>query len=416
MLCLTGSAAGKGKTPVFDRLYTDINIATMAADQPGYGTIKNGAIGVKNGRLAYIGPHKDLPKSAFSSQTTACHGQWALPGFIDCHTHLVFGGNRAREFSMRLNGASYEDIARDGGGIISTVKATRAASLEELIASAVKRLTRLAADGVTTVEIKSGYGLTLKDEEKMLRAAKAATEQVGISVRTTFLGAHALPPEYAGDADGYIDHICNTMLPAIADMGLADAVDVFCEGIGFSYAQTERVFKTAQKLGLPVKLHAEQLSDLSGAALAAQYDALSADHLEYASETSIKAMAKAGTVAVLLPGAFYTLSETKRPPIEMMRSAGVDMALATDINPGSSPVQSLQLMLHMGCTLFGLTPEEVLAGITRNAATALGLTDRGTLELGKRADIVFFDIEDPAELAYWVGGQPPTYIATGRTN
>ncbi|MBL4837504.1 MAG: imidazolonepropionase [Kordiimonadaceae bacterium] len=396
--------------PVFDRLYLNTNIATMAKGQADYGTIFGGAIGVKEGRLAYVGTTAGLPGKVLTSPTIDCCGRWALPGFIDCHTHLVFGGNRAREFNMRLNGASYEEIAQSGGGIISTVTDTRTATLEDLTASATKRLSRLAADGVTTVEIKSGYGLTLKDEEKMLRAAKAAAAHVGVNVQTSFLGAHALPPEYAQDADGYIAHICQTMLPTLARMGLVDAVDAFCEGIGFSHAQTERVFKTAQKLNLPVKLHAEQLSDLSGAALAAQYKALSADHLEYVNAEGVQAMAKAGTVAVLLPGAFYTLSETKRPPVEMLRSAGVDMALATDINPGSSPVQSLQLMLHMGCTFFGLTPEEALAGITRNAAKALGLSDRGTLERGKRADIIFFDITDPAELAYWVGGQPPTDI------
>lgn len=394
---------------MFDRLYTNVNIAAMTKGGSPYGTIKDGAIGVKDGRLAFVGLEADLPAS-HGAEPEDCGGRWVFPGFIDCHTHIVFGGNRAREFELRLEGASYEEIARAGGGILSTVKATRAASFEELTVSASKRLRRLADEGVTTVEIKSGYGLTLDHEIKMLKAAKAAAHSCGIGVTTTFLGAHALPPEYAGDSAGYIEHICCDMIPAIAEAGLADAVDAFCEGIGFTADETARVFDAAKKHGLPVKLHAEQLSDLSGAALVAEYDGLSADHLEYASAESISAMAKSGTVAVLLPGAFYTLSETKRPPIEMMRERGVDMALATDANPGSSPVLSLQLMLHMGCTLFGMTPEEAVAGITRNAAKALGLSDRGTLEVGKRADLVFFDIEEPAELAYWVGGVKPSKI------
>lgn len=395
---------------MFDRLYTNLNIATMAKDKANYGTIQQGAIGVKDDRIAFVGSEATLPLHATSSRED-CGGNWVFPGFIDCHTHIVFGGNRAREFEARLNGASYETLARQGGGILSTVNATRKATVEELTASAVKRLKCLAVDGVTTVEIKSGYGLTFDDEKKMLRAAKAAAAEVGLSVRTTFLGAHALPPEYTGDADGYINHICEMMLPALAKIGLVDAVDAFCEGIGFSYEQTERLFDTAKRHGLPVKLHAEQLSDLCGAELAAKFGALSADHLEYANSKSIKAMAEAGTVAVLLPGAFYVLGETKRPPIEMMRAAGVDIALATDANPGSSPVLSIQLMIHMGCTLFGMTPEEAIAGITRNAAKALGLQgDRGTIEVGKRADLVFFDIDEPAELAYWVGGQKPNKI------
>jgi len=394
---------------VFDRLYTNVNIATMVKGAPSYGTILKGAIGVKGSRIDYVGPEYNLPTKETNHQED-CMSQWVFPGFIDCHTHIVFGGNRAREYEARLKGISYEDIANQGGGILSTVHATRKATVEELIATAVKRLKYLAADGVTTVEIKSGYGLTFDDEKKMLRAAKTAAKEVGLDVQTTFLGAHALPPEFAGDKDGYIDHICEMMLPAIAKIGLIDAVDAFCEGIGFSYAQTERLFETAKRHGLPVKLHAEQLSDLSGAELAAKYGALSADHLEYASAKSIKAMAEAGTVAVLLPGAFYVLGDSKRPPVEMMRAAGVDMALATDSNPGSSPVLSIQLMLHMGCTLFGMTPEEALAGITRNAAKALGLKDRGTIEVGKRADLVFFDIKEPAELAYWVGGQTPSKI------
>lgn len=398
---------------MFDAVYTNLNIACMTSGDVPYGAIKSGAIGVKNGRLAYVGAETDLPGGYSASESIECGGHWAFPGFIDCHTHAVFGGNRATEFEMRLNGSTYEEIAQAGGGILSTVKATRQATLEELSKNTTKRLKRLAAEGVTTVEIKSGYGLTLEDEVKMLEAAKLAADACGIKLSRTFLGAHALPPEYKNDSDGYIRHVCNDMIPTIARQGLADAVDAFCEGIGFSPDQTYRVFEAAKNHGLKVKLHAEQLSDLGGAKLAADFGALSADHLEYANAEGINAMAKAGTVAVLLPGAFYTLGETRRPPVEMMRSAGVDMALATDMNPGSSPVNSLQLMLHMGCTLFGMTPEEALAGITRNAAKALGLNDCGTLKVGNQADMVFFDIDSPAELAYWVGGLPPekTFIA-----
>lgn len=396
---------------MFDTLYRNIHIATMVGGAAPYGAIRDGAIGVTDGKIAYVGPASGLDADAEVKEIIDGGGQWVFPGFIDCHTHIVFGGNRAREYEERLNGASYEDIARRGGGILSTVRATRDASEAELVASATKRLARLAADGVTTVEIKSGYGLTLDDEMKMLSAARKAGEQAGVSVTTTFLGAHALPPEYADDKDGYIDHVADVMIPAVAEAGLADAVDAFCEGIGFTPEQTARVFDAAANHGLKVKLHADQLSDLAGGALAARYDALSADHLEYASAGSIRAMKEAGTVAVLLPGAFYVLKEHKRPPVEMLRSQGVPMALATDVNPGTSPVLSLQLMLHMGCTLFGMTPEEALMGITAHAAKALGMAaDRGTLEVGKRADMVFFDIEEPAELAYWVGGVTPAKI------
>ncbi|MFC4349160.1 imidazolonepropionase [Kordiimonas lipolytica] len=396
---------------MFDTLLRNINVATMTEGGAPYGAIMDGAIGVKDGRLAFVGPVTDLPAGASAVEEISGNGIWAFPGFVDCHTHIVYGGNRAREFEERLNGVSYEEIARRGGGILSTVKGTRAASAEELTASAVKRLKRLAADGVTTVEIKSGYGLTLEDEVKMLRAARAAAKEVGLRLRTTFLGAHALPPEYRNDKDGYIAHVCDVMIPAIAKEGLADAVDAFCEGIAFSPEQTARVFDAAKKHGIRVKLHADQLSDLSGGAMAARYQALSADHLEYASATSVRAMADSGTVAVLLPGAFYVLQESKRPPVEMMRKAGVKMALATDANPGSSPVLSLQLMLHMGCTLFGMTPEEALRGITLNGARALGLeAELGSLEVGKQADILLFDISEPAELAYYVGGVPPEKI------
>jgi len=401
---------------VFDRLYRNIHIAAMTTGGAPYGAIRGGAVGVKDGRIAFIGKSSDLPGEQCAAHSEDCDGAWVFPGFIDCHTHLVFGGNRAREFEMRLEGASYQEIAQSGGGILSTVKATRAASMEDLTSSASKRLARLAADGVTTVEIKSGYGLTLENEMKMLIAAKAAGEIVGVQIEATFLGAHALPPEYTGNADGYIDHIVTVMIPAIAKSGLVTAVDAFCETIGFSPDQTARVFEAAIAHGLRIKLHADQLSDLSGGALAARYCALSADHLEYANETSIAAMAAADTVAVLLPGAYYTLGESQRPPIALMRQHGVDMALATDMNPGSSPVSSLQLILHMGCTLFGLTPEEALAGITRNAAKALGLQDRGTLEVGKRADMVFFEMDEPAELAYWVGGVVPNKIVRAETS
>ena len=398
---------------MFDRLYRNIRIATMTENGTPYGAITGGAVAVKDGRIAFVGPAADLPDISSSMIVEDCCGKWVFPGFIDCHTHLVFGGNRAREFEERLNGVSYEEIAKRGGGILSTVKATRAASLEELTRLAIGRIERLAEGGVTTVEIKSGYGLTTADEIKMLKAAKAAGKAAGIQVQTSFLGAHALPPEYAGRPDAYIDYICSDMIPAVAEADLANAVDAFCEGIGFSPEQTERVFKAAKAQDLHIKLHADQLSDLSGAALAAKYGALSADHLEYTSTASVEAMAQAGTVAVLLPGAFYTLKETKLPPIAALREANVDIAIATDANPGSSPVFSLQLMLHMGCNLFGLTPEEAIAGITRNAAKALGLTDRGTLEVGKRADMVFLDIEEPAELAYWVGGVAPSSVVIG---
>ena len=395
---------------MFDRLYTNLNIAAMTAGGAPYGTIRSGAIGVKDGRLVFVGPQAALPENHSATESIDADGKWVFPGFIDCHTHIVFGGNRAREFEMRLKGSSYKEIAENGGGILSTVKATRLASEDALAASAAKRLCRLASGGVTVVEIKSGYGLTLDDELKMLRAAKKAGQMCDIRVTTTLLAAHAVPPEFTGDSDGFVTHICRDIIPVAAETGLADAVDAFCETIAFSPEQVARVFDAAKKHGLKVKLHADQLSDLSGGELAANYGALSADHLEYASEASIKAMAKSGTVAVLLPGAFYVLGESKCPPVDLMRANGVDIALATDANPGSSPVSSLQLMLHMGCTLFGLTPEEALAGITRNAAKALGLDDCGTLEIGKRADMVFFDIGEPAELAYWVGGMEPADI------
>ncbi len=393
---------------MFDLIIRNINIATMAEDAGPYGTVADGLIATQNGRLAYVGIASEF-KGGNAREDIDGNGMWALPGFIDCHTHIVYGGNRAREFEERLNGVSYEEIARRGGGIISTVTATRQASENELTASALKRLNRLKLEGVTTVEIKSGYGLTTKDEVKMLRAAKAAGDAAGMDIRTTFLGAHALPPEFKNNADGYIDLVCDEMIPLITKEKLADTVDAFCENIAFTPAQTTRVFEAAKAHGLDVKLHADQLSNLSGAALSAKFGGLSADHLEHTDDAGARAMAKAGTAAVLLPGAFYVLKETKLPPVDLFRKHGVPIALATDANPGSSPVLSLQLMLHMACTFFGLTPEEALKGITLNAAKALGLgNDRGSLEVGKRADINLFDISEPAELVYYVGGVLPS--------
>ncbi len=374
-----------------------------------YGAIKNAALAVKDGRIAWVGAranlHGDLEEMA--SEVTSCGDAWITPGLIDCHTHLVFGGNRAKEFEMRLKGASYEEIAKAGGGILSTVRDTRAASLDQLIESAEGRLLQMMQEGVTTVEIKSGYGLDTANEIKMLKAAGALAERLPVRVARTFLGAHAIPPEFAQDRAGYLELVCKEMIPAIAGQGLADAVDGFCETIAFTPAEIARVFDAAKAAGLAIKLHAEQLSDQGGAALAASMGALSADHLEHLSEAGVAAMAKAGTVAVLLPGAFYFLRETRTPPIDALRKAGVPMAIATDANPGSSPVTSPLLMLNMACTLFALTPEEALAALSRHAAGALGLAHEvGTLEVGKRADFCRWRISDPAELSYWVGANP----------
>lgn len=383
------------------------------------------AIGIVDGIIAWIGPQADLPAVPEKLARIIRDGasRWVTPGLIDCHTHLVYGGNRAREFEMRLQGASYEDIARAGGGILSTVNATRASTEDELVASARARLNDLMAEGVTGIEIKSGYGLDLPTERKILNAATRLAQEGGLRVQRTFLGAHAVPPEYKNRADDYISHICNDMLPALHDEGLVDAVDAFCETIGFTLAQTERVFRKAQELGLPVKLHAEQLSNQHGSALAARYKALSADHLEYLDEDGIRAMADSGTIALLLPGAYYFLRETRRPPVDLLRKHKVPIAIATDHNPGTAPVHSLLLMMNMACTLFHLTPEESLDGVTRHAAAALGWNDCGKLERGARADFVLWDIGALAELSYAIGRNPcyaivrnGVYVATPQSS
>ena len=380
----------------------------MREDAPGLGVVERGAVASGgDGRILFAGPEADLPLAIPGAETVDCGGRWITPGLIDCHTHLVHGGDRAAEFEMRLNGASYEEIARAGGGIVSTVKATRAASADELYASADRRLASLMAEGVTTVEIKSGYGLETETESRQLAVARRLGLTRPVTVRTTFLGAHALPVEFRGEADAYVDLVAGPMLAAIRAAELADAVDVFTERIAFDLPQTRRVFEAARALGLPVKIHAEQLSCMGGAALAAECGALSADHLEYLDEAGAEAMARAGTVAVLLPGAFYFLRETKLPPVDLLRRAGCRIALATDCNPGSSPMTSLLLALNMGCTFFRLTPEEALLGVTRHAARALGLQDEaGALEPGKWCDLAIWDIERPAELAYRIGFNP----------
>jgi imidazolonepropionase len=378
----------------------------MRGDGEPYGVNDDGAVALKDGKIAWCGPRSDLP----SESADAVHkldGAWITPGLIDCHTHIVYGGDRAGEFELRLTGATYEEIARAGGGIRSTVEHTRAASEDALVASALGRIADLTAEGVTVIEIKSGYGLNRDDEMKQLRAARAVAGKAPVSVVTTFLGAHALPPEFDGEPDRYIDLVCGEVIPAVAEAGLADAVDVFCEGIGFTAEQSERVFAAAQKHGLPVKGHVGQLSDLGGAELAARYGARSCDHLEFVSEAGVKAMAEAGTVAVLLPGAYYFLRETHLPPVDLFRKHDVPLAIATDCNPGSSPATSLLLMLNMACTLFRLTPEEALAGVTREAARALGLSaTHGTLERGKAADLAIWRIDRPAELSYRIGANP----------
>ena len=384
-------------------LWQHCHVATMA--QGKYSIIEDAAMVTAGSLIEWIGPRSQVPTADYA-QVQDLQGAWVTPGLIDCHTHTVFGGNRSGEFEQRLEGVSYAEIAAKGGGIASTVRATRAATEDELFASAEKRLRSLLRDGVTTVEIKSGYGLDLANERKMLRVARRLGEALPVSVRATCLAAHALPPEYKDRADAYIDHICAEMLPALAAEGLVDAVDAFCEYLAFSTEQVERVFKVAQQLGLPVKLHAEQLSSLHGSSLAARYHALSADHLEFMTEEDAIAMAAAGTVAVLLPGAFYFLRETQLPPMDSLRKHGVKIAIASDLNPGTSPALSVRLMLNMACTLFRMTPEEALAGATQHAATALGMGDtHGSLEVGKVADFVAWQIDRPADLAYWLGGE-----------
>lgn len=393
----------------WDTMWINANLATMTAGGAPYGTITDAALAVRNGRITWIGPMADLPgkPDTLADDVIDLAGKWVTPGLVDCHTHLVFGGSRAGEFEQRLQGVSYEEISRAGGGIVSTMKATREADEDSLVTAGLPRLSNLIREGVTTVEIKSGYGLETAAEMKQLSAARTLGEKLPVDVQTTFLGAHALPPEFGGRQKDYIDLVIEEMLPEVARSGTADAVDAFCESIGFTPAETEAVFTAAKTHNLPVKLHAEQLTDQGGAALAAKFGALSADHLEFVSEDGIRAMAAAGTVAVLLPGAFYILRETQLPPIDLFRKHNVPIAIASDFNPGSSPIPSLLLMLNMSCTLFRMTPEEALAGATRNAATALGLqADRGTLEIGKRADLAIWNIGQPAELAYWAGYNP----------
>lgn len=384
-----------------DMLLRNLTVATMADDAP-YGLIPNAAILLDGDTIVWVGAEADAPKV----DAVDLGGRLVTPGLIDCHTHLVHGGDRAREFEMRLKGASYEEVARAGGGILSTVTATRAASVEELVALALPRLDSLLAEGVSVVEVKSGYGLTIESELDMLRAARALETLRPVRIKTSFLAAHAVPPEYTDRADAYIDHVCLPVLHRAQAEGLVDAVDGFCEGIAFSPAQIDRVFAAAKALGLPVKLHAEQLSHLGGTELVARYGGLSSDHVEYATEADARAMAQAGTVAVLLPGAFYTLHETQRPPVDAFRRHGVPMALATDANPGSSPMFSLLLAMNMGCTLFRLTPEEALRGVTVNAARALGLSDTGRIASGQRADLAVWNVNHPAELAYRFGFNP----------
>jgi imidazolonepropionase len=392
---------------MWDMLWTNAKVATLRGGR--YSAVAPGAVAAQGGKIVWVGASADLPgpPEALAQGVHDLRGHWITPGLIDCHTHLVYAGTRAHEFELRLQGATYAEIARAGGGIVATVSATREASEAELVDAASRRLKHLLDEGVTTIEIKSGYGLRTDAELKQLRVARRLGAAAPVTVRTTFLGAHAVPAEYQGRADEYVDLVCDEMLPAAAGAGLADAVDAFCEGIGFSPEQTARVFERARALGLPVKLHADQLSDLGGAALAARFGALSADHLEYTSEAGVRAMAGAGTVAVLLPGAFYFLRETKLPPIQLFRDHRVPIAVSTDCNPGSSPLTSILLTLNLACTLFRLTPEEALAGVTCHAARALGMAGtHGTLEVGKACDLALWEVGEPAELAYAMGANP----------
>ena len=389
-----------------DRIWLNARLATLRSDQPGTGDVPDGIVACRDTRIVYAGAAADAPSGLDAPERIDCAGRWITPGLIDCHTHVIFAGDRSHEFELRLEGASYQDIARAGGGILFTMRATRAASEEELVDSALRRVDALIAEGVTTIEVKSGYGLDLDNERKSLRATRALATRRPVTIVPTFLAAHALPPE-AHDADAYIDLVCTRMIPAIASERLAEAVDAFCESIGFSAQQTARVFEAAQAHGLRVKLHADQLSNQHGAALAARFGALSADHLEYTDLAGVQAMAAAGVVAVLLPGAFYFMRETKRPPVELFRRHSVKIALATDCNPGTSPLMSLLLTMNMGATLFGLTVAECIAGVTREAARALGrLADVGTLEAGKSCDLAIWDIDRPAELVYRIGFNP----------
>jgi imidazolonepropionase len=394
----------------WDLLLTDVNIATMRPGQDPYGVVEKAALAVSDGRIAWLGKSRDMPQSE-ARETCSLAGCWLTPALIDCHTHLVFAGNRAAEFEQRLEGASYEEIARAGGGIMSTVDATRAAGTEQLAAESRLRLEALRREGVATIEIKSGYGLNVETEAHRLGVAESLRAAAGISVQKTFLGAHAIPSEFRGRSDDYTDLVCEEMLPRVAAASLADAVDAYCESIAFSPHQVARVFEKAAALGLPVKLHADQLSDCGGAELAASFNALSADHLEYSNEAGIQAMAAAGTVAVLLPGAFVTLGEKQLPPVAALRAHGVPVAVASDCNPGTSPICSLRAAMHLAASVFRLTPAECLGGVTREAARALGLLhDRGTLETGKRADIAAWDIGHPRELSYWLGLHQPTRL------
>lgn len=401
----------------WDRLITNVHLATMAKTGQPYGAIESAALGIRDGRIAWLGPQALLGENSAdwsAEKTVNGGGRWVTPGLIDCHTHIIHGGNRAKEFEQRLLGVSYEEIARQGGGILSTVQATRAASAEELLAQSLPRIEALLGEGVTTLEIKSGYGLDLETERAMLRAARMVAEHLPVTVKTTFLGAHALPPEFRDNRAGYVRHLCEEMLPTLVSEGLVDAVDAFCERIAFTADETRRVFEAAGKLGLPVKLHAEQISDMNGAALAAEFHALSADHLEHVSPEGISAMAHSGTVAVLLPGAFYFLREEKHPPVEALRAAGVPIAIATDSNPGTSPLTSLLLAMNMACVLFRLSPEEALRGTTCHAARALGMEKtHGVLAPGYAADLAVWDIQHPAELCYRAGFNPCAAVVRG---
>ncbi len=401
--------------PTWDLLLTDVNVATMRSDSEPYGIIENAALAIKDGRIAWIGPKSELPEES-ALKTERLGGHWLTPALIDCHTHLVFGGDRAAEFEQRLNGVSYEEIARAGGGIRTTVHATRSATEEQLTDSARLRADSLLKEGVATIEVKSGYGLDFETELTMLSAARALDRDHPASISTTFLGAHSVPAEYQGRTDEYMDFVASDVLQVVHERNLADAVDAYCESIAFSVDQVGRLFEEATKLGLPVKLHADQLSDGGGAELAASFNALSADHLEYSSTQGVRALGDSGTVAVLLPGAFLTLGETQHPPVDLLRECEVPIAIATDCNPGTSPLCSLRLAMNLGTNLFHLTPEECLAGVTCNAAKALGLSsDRGTLEVGKRADIAEWDIGHPRELTYWAGlNQLSTLYIDGR--